>query len=321
MMMIIIIMISLGGVLVEPDGPTEIESSEVFQSVIEQQAGDSRDCFLPDQLDIKASEMLQAVDPTRVGAGGAAARPVDPTRVGAGGAAARPRLPSPTLAAVPSIGAPAPAAQSAPAQQPADGIAAPQATPKRGQRGVRRSQTNAAGSAEADAAGSAGPADGGVAAGAVGDRRRGPGRPPKDLLLEVQGLCTKFADAGEVDPNFWGTEAKTQIKSCGEIESGLKLRLKKQGLELSEAQNIHAHLKAVQAISAIVSVVSKSSLDSPAFCQDPVVYARCNHAITTYTNVPTFTGVTIVTTTARAAIINSTITTTTTSTTSTTLTP
>ena len=307
MMIIIIIMISLGGVLVEPDGPTEIESSEVFQSVIEQQAGDSRDCFLPDQLDIKASEMLQAVDPTRVGAGGAAARP---------------RLPSPTLAAVPSIGAPAPAAQSAPAQQPADGIAAPQATPKRGQRGVRRSQTNAAGSAEADAAGSAGPADGGVAAGAVGDRRRGPGRPPKDLLLEVQGLCTKFADAGEVDPNFWGTEAKTQIKSCGEIESGLKLRLKKQGLELSEAQSIHANLKAVQAISAIVSVVSKSSLDSPAFCQDPVVYARCNHAITTYTIVPTFTGVTTVTIIARAATINSTITTTTTtSTTSTTLTP
>jgi hypothetical protein len=229
------------GILVPSKGPTLIEFSDITQASVEGVADDGLDLLDDTQLETKASEIMRGLDITHSGSFSGlhalqsgevpAASPSTATSSASGNGSREQGRPLASAAKQPPRPKAVSAASSPPTPKPPPSIRI-----------------------DGDSA----PSSGG---GGSGKR----GRPIKDFIVEVNTLLLRFFEAADVDPNFWGAEALTELKAISKLAKAVQDRAKK-ATEMEEAQQLAVQQKCTLAIYALVEVVNTSGLDHESFC-------------------------------------------------------
>ena len=92
----------------------------------------------------------------------------------------------------------------------------------------------------------------------------GRGRPQKDLAAQAQKQCEAFRDAGDKDPLYWGSEAKTQGKSLTKDIKAITTKMA-AAVDMQEVTNLRVAEKQLTAIMTMIEVVAIHGLDSEEF--------------------------------------------------------
>jgi hypothetical protein len=93
---------------------------------------------------------------------------------------------------------------------------------------------------------------------------RSRGRPQKDLCLEVAKMQEYFSASDALDPNYWGSEARTLLKEIAEKKKAIEKRIK-EATEHQLVDAMHIALKRLIVIEAIVQTVMNHGMDSDEF--------------------------------------------------------
>ncbi|CAK0852432.1 unnamed protein product, partial [Prorocentrum cordatum] len=247
-----------------PNRTTTFKFVTIDESVVTTQAGSTEGCEITKaQLDRISSAFFTDLMSFVNGRGNSAEPAMLRVNLGSQGDVALPAPPASSDSALP--------AGASPAASPPPKGPPPAAEPEPGSGNKRGAPADAVDGAAEDLETKPKPArkSGGKAAAAgqastsAGAKKKA-GKPPKKWGPVIEAVRTSFANSSSNDPNFWGSEAKTQIKQMNAYSKDILSRCRKT-TDAEEVTTLERLMKELVVMIAFVTVVKDHGVDSEQF--------------------------------------------------------